>query len=72
MIEHLKRETFYMWKHVAKSRKAKSCCLCGITMPVGSAQRGMNFYGEDGEYPTYWVCGKCEKEHADLIAEITK
>lgn len=71
LIEWLKSLHFYEWKRVGKSRKSKSCCLCGVTLPAGTAQNGMNCYGEDGKYPTYWLCTNCEVEYQSLIAEIT-
>lgn len=42
LIEWLKSLHFYEWKRVGKSRKSKSCCLCGVTLPAGTAQNGMN------------------------------
>lgn len=63
---------FYERVDIKKTRKSKSCNVCGNSIPAGSSHLGFRFYGEDGDWPVFIVCNDCEKNHSgdlNLIRE---
>lgn len=66
---------FYENADVKKTKKSKSCDVCGGNIPSGSSHLGFRFYGNDGDWPVFVVCNKCEIDHLQdlhLIEEFKK
>ena len=64
---------YYESADVKRTRKTKSCDVCGNTIPSGSHHLGFRFYGDDGDWPVFNVCDTCaqsEKEDLHLIKEV--
>ena len=66
---------YYEDANIKKTKSLKMCNVCGTYMEAGSSHLGYKFYGEDGNWPIFVVCNKCEKEYASdlyLIKEFNR
>lgn len=61
---------YYESGSVSCTRKDKTCEICSKTIPKGSAHTFHKFYAEDGGWPTFNVCSKCNKTYDKFINEM--
>lgn len=54
---------FYETRSISKTRKDKTCHICGTKIPKGSSNVDYKFYCDDGSYPTVPVCMRCEQDY---------
>ena len=66
--EMLEGSYYYESTSVGRSRKSKTCSLCGNSIPTGSASNGAKLF--HGEFYQVDFCQECETNFSSELAEM--
>lgn len=68
--EALNGSYFYENFSVARTRKNKSCGICGGSIPAGSAHKGAKLFCD--EYYDLNICSSCETTYEKELGEMRR